>query len=134
METENGGRFFLNNEETPFIDASVRSVGDQKEYAGSMRLLAGRAYRLRLEFFKAKEKTASIRLKWKLPHRPVEVIRSGISRRSGAPVVCAEYPLPADDRSRGYDRGSAVSKEWYEATTAAALETRPRPSCGISTA
>ncbi len=39
-----------------------------------MRLLAGRAYRLRLEFFKAKEKTASIRLKWKLPHRPVEVI------------------------------------------------------------
>lgn len=123
VETENGGRFFLNNEETPFIDASVRS-GDQKEYTGSMRLLAGRAYRLRLEFFKAKEKTASIRLKWKLPHRPVEVIPQRYLSPQWSPrSFVLSTPFPPDDRSRGYDRGSAVSKEWYEATTAAALET-----------
>jgi hypothetical protein len=122
VETENGGRFFLNDEETPLIDASVRS-GDQKEYTGTMRLLAGRTYRLRLEFFKAKEKTASIRLKWKLPHRPVEVIPQRYLSPQWSPrSFVLNTPFPPDDRSRGYDRGSAVSKEWYEATTAAALE------------
>ena len=45
-----------------------------KEFpADSFRL----AYPLRLEFFKskeAKEKTASMALEWKLPHRPAELI------------------------------------------------------------
>ncbi len=31
-------------------------------------------------------------------------------------------PLPADDRSDGYERGTTVSKEWDQATTAGALE------------
>jgi hypothetical protein len=30
--------------------------------------------------------------------------------------------LPADDRSDGYERGTALSKEWDQATTAAALD------------
>ena len=31
-------------------------------------------------------------------------------------------PFPADDRSYGYERGTAISKEWHEATTRAAVE------------
>jgi hypothetical protein len=31
-------------------------------------------------------------------------------------------PLPADDRSDGYERGTTISKEWDQATTAGALE------------
>ena len=122
VETENGARFFLNETEQPFIDAAVRS-GDQREYRESVRLLAGRAVRMRLEFFKAKEKTASIRLKWKPPLRPVEVIPQRCLSPHWSPrTFVLKTHFPPDDRSRGYERGSSVSKEWYEATTQAALE------------
>ena len=122
VETENGARLFLNEGQQPFIDISVRS-GDQREYRESVRLLAGRAYRLRLEFFKFKEKTASIRLKWKPPLRPIEVIPQHCLTPQWSPrTFVLNTPFPPDDRSRGYERGSAVSKEWYDATTHAALE------------
>jgi cytochrome c553 len=122
VETENGARLFLNDENQPFIDISVRS-GDQREYRETIRLLAGRAYRLRLEYFKHKEKTASIRLMWKPPLRPVEVIpQRGLSPKWSPRTFVLNTPFPPDDRSRGYERGSAVSKEWYDATTQAALE------------
>ncbi len=122
VETENGARLFLNEGQQPFIDISVRS-GDQREYRESVRLLAGRAYRLRLEFFKFKEKTASIRLKWKPPLRPTEVIPQHCLTPQWSPrTFVLHTPFPPDDRSRGYERGSAVSKEWYDATTQAALE------------
>lgn len=122
LETENGGRFFVNDEEKPLVDASVRS-GDQKEYTGTLRLMGGRAYRLRLEYFKAKEKTASVRLKWKPPYRPVEVIPQRCLSPNWSPKsFVLNAPFPPDDRSRGYERGSAVSKEWYDAVTAASLE------------
>ena len=122
VETENGARFFLNDAEQPFIDASVRS-GDQREYRESVRLLAGRAVRMRMEYFKSKEKTASIRLKWKPPLRPVEVIPERCLSPHWSPrTFVLNTHFPPDDRSRGYERGSAISKEWYEATTQAALE------------
>ena len=124
VETENGARLFLDEvvEDHEFINASVRS-GDQKEYRETVRLLAGRAYRLRLEYFKSKEKTASIRLKWKPPLRPMEIIPERCLSPHWSPrTFVLNTPFPPDDRSRGYERGSAVSKEWYDATTQAALE------------
>ena len=122
VETENGARLYLNEGEQPFIDISVRS-GDQREYRETLRLLAGREYRLRLEFFKSKEKTASIRLKWKPPLRPIEVIPQRCLSPKWTPrTFVLNTPFPPDDRSRGYERGSAVSQEWYDATTQAALE------------
>ena len=122
VETENGARLFLNEGQQPFIDISVRS-GDQREYHETVRLLAGRAYRLRLEYFKFKEKTASIQLKWKPPLRPIEVIPERCLSPKWSPrTFVLNTPFPPDDRSRGYERGSAVSKEWYDATTQAALE------------
>ncbi len=122
VETENGARLFLNENEHPFIDASVRS-GDQREYRETIRLLAGRSVRVRLSFFKSKEKTASIRLKWKPPLRPVEVIPTRCLTPTWSPrTFVINTHFPPDDRSRGYERGSDVSREWYTATTQAALE------------
>lgn len=122
VETENGARLYLNEGDQPLIDASVRS-GDQREYRETVRFLAGRAIRIRLEFFKAKEKTASIKLRWKPPHGPDEVIPQRCLIPQWSPrTYIVTTPFPPDDRSRGYERGSAVSQEWIEATSLAAIE------------
>jgi mono/diheme cytochrome c family protein len=68
LETDNGARLWVNDNRRALIDAWVRS-GDETEYRESIRLLGGRVYPLRLEFFKFKEPRASIRLKWKPPHQ-----------------------------------------------------------------
>ncbi len=65
--TENGARLWINNPATPLIDAWVASGGDVKQHAESIRLLGGRAYPLKIEFFKFKDKSASIALQWKPP-------------------------------------------------------------------
>ena len=45
-----------------------------REEKKSIFLLGGRAYPLVLEFFKFKDKTASIELQWKPPHGVLETI------------------------------------------------------------
>src|SRR5207244_970000 len=99
-------------------------------------LLAGRAYPLRLEFFTAtlgvrKERKdkgpplkATVALEWKPPRGAAEVIprrnlRAADSPTSFAPAVA----LPPDDRNAGYERGTAVSRAWVQATTEGAIET-----------
>ncbi|RLS51885.1 MAG: DUF1592 domain-containing protein [Planctomycetota bacterium] len=120
IETENAAKLFLNDQD--LVDAMVRS-GDQKEYVGSTRLLGGRRYELRLEFKKSKEKTASLRLKWRPPHRVWQVIPEQYLSPQGTPrTLVVTTPFPPDDRSRGFERGNAISPEWNEATTLAALE------------
>jgi len=137
VHTEHAVRLWLNDLNRPLIDAWVKS-GNDTEYKGSMALVGGRVYPMRLEYTKAKQgvddsKTnknkpppvkSSIALLWKQPHRAVDVVSS----RNLAPVASAESfviatPFPPDDRSYGWERGTAVSKEWDEATTEAALET-----------
>ena len=39
------------------------------------------------------------------------------------PVFVATTPFPPDDRSIGYERGTSISKEWFDATSQVALET-----------
>ena len=56
IKTEHATRLWLNDPETPFIDAWVKS-GDDTEYREKVSLLGGRAYPLRLEFSKAKHAT-----------------------------------------------------------------------------
>src|SRR5260370_24202250 len=61
VRSENGVRLWVNDSSRPLIDAWVRSGAGTTEQRGTIRLLGGRAYPLRLEFFKskeAKEKTA----------------------------------------------------------------------------
>ena len=123
LRTNNGTRMWLNDRQTALIDAWVRSGNDQ-EYRASIYLVAGRAYPLRVEFFKAKEdKTSSIELAWKLPSGEQSII----SNRFLAPTKTSELlvpstPFPPDDRSIGYERGSTISKAWEQSTTMGAIE------------
>jgi hypothetical protein len=126
IRSQNGARLWVNDRKRPLIDAWVRS-GKENEQHGSLRLLGGRAYPIRLEFFKskeAKEKTAAITLEWKPPHGLQEPIPAKfLSPNVFSETLILETPFPPDDRSFGWERGSSVSKEWDQAATDAALET-----------
>jgi hypothetical protein len=136
VRSEHSVQLWVNDMQHPLIDAGVQS-GSDTEFHGSLFLLGGRAYPLRLEFTKGvqgvedlkklKEKPpqkASLALEWKLPQRAAEVI----PQRDLLPVALPETfaltaPFPPDDRSTGFERGTSVSKSWEDAITEAAIET-----------
>ena len=126
LKTENGVRLWVNDQSHPLIDGWVRS-GVGVEERGTIRLLAGRAYPLKLEFFKskeAKEKTAAIALEWKPPtgvEGPIPPADLSPNRFPETLVISAAFP--PDDRSLGWERGNTVSKAWDQAATDAAVET-----------
>mgnify|MGYP002277441067 CR=1 FL=1 len=123
LDVSNGARLWVNDSDTPLIDAWVKS-GDNSEYRETIRLLGGRPYFIRLDLFKFKDKTAAVQLRWKPPHHAEEVIPArafATSRMPGQFVVTT--PFPPDDRSTGFERGSSISKQWQRATTYAAIET-----------
>lgn len=139
IRTDHGTRLFVNDNDTPLIDAWVKS-GTDTEFKGTAFLVGGRIYPIRLEFSKAKQgvddsknekdkpkpppKQAFIALAWKVPHRPTEVISERNLSPAPAPEAFACTTLfPPDDRSYGWERGTTVSKEWATATTEAAIET-----------
>ncbi len=135
IRTEHSAKLALNTAwyEQPLIDASVKS-GDDTEYRGSLTLLGGRAYPLRLEFSKANQgvdnkkhepfTNASITLLWKPPHGVLEPVPERVLIPHDSPqVFVAATPFPPDDKSIGYERGTTLSKEWFSAATAAASET-----------
>jgi cytochrome c553 len=133
VRTEHAMRLWINDLRIPLIDAWVKS-GDDKEFRGSIRLLGGRAYPLKLEFTKAQQGVddkkkynkvlpASISLSWKRPHHEAEVIPARcFSPKPGPQVFVLATPFPPDDRSLGYERGTSISKAWDQATTDAAIE------------
>src|SRR5262249_23574391 len=135
VRTEHAARLYVNDTQRPLIDAWVKS-GNDTEYRGSVLLLGGRAYPLRLEFSKSKqgvddskkgkkvpEVKASAALAWKPPHRAVEIIPSRhLTPARFAPTFVVTTPFPPDDRSVGYERGTTVSRAWDQATTDAAFE------------
>ena len=126
LRTENGARLWVNDNRRPLIDAAVKSGKAVTERRESIQLLGGRAYPLRLEVFKskeAKEKRASIVLKWKQPHRTDETIPQRCLLPQRLPeTFIVQTPFPPDDRSMGYERGTSVSKAWEQSTTDAAVE------------
>jgi mono/diheme cytochrome c family protein len=122
ITTENGANLWVNRMNRKLIDAWV-SNGKLREAKGTVRLIGGRAYPLKLDFFKFKEASASIRLEWKPPHGVRQLIPARcLSPRTTQRTVVVQQPFPPDDRSIGYERGSAVSKKWDEAATFAAIE------------
>ena len=145
IRTEHAMQFWLNDPQKPLIDATVKS-GNQNEYIAGMYLVAGRAYPIRLHFSKAKQgvddskknanrpvQPASISLNWKPPDGVVEPIPSRALSPANSPEQFAlGTPFPPDDRSLGWERGTAVSKEWDAATTEAALETATYVSAKIN--
>lgn len=125
VETQNGVKLYVNDTQTPLIDGAVRS-GNDVALSQSITLLGGRIYPIRLEFFKskeAKEKKAKIALKWRAPNREPETIPARYLTPLGLPsLFVSTVPFPPDDRSMGYERGTAVSEAWEQAVTDAALE------------
>lgn len=134
IRSDQSTKLFLNNHKHPLVDAYVKS-GTDKEHKATVFLLGGRLYPVRLEFSKThqgvkdqkvKEKPpepASISLEWKRPHRINEVIPARFLSPVRPPELCVVATnFPPDDRSKGWESASSISKEWDEATTEAALE------------
>ncbi len=124
VKTENGARLWINDvgDGDALIDAWVSNGPEVREEKKSIYLVGGRAYRLVLEHFKFKEKSASIELWWKPPHGMKEIIPKTalrIDRPRELMIVSTDFP--ADDRSVGYERGTGVSKAWDQATTEGAV-------------
>lgn len=123
LRSPNGCRLWINDEIEPLMDAWVAS-GVPREHRASLKLLGGRVYPMRLNFFKFKDKSASISLSWKPPHGVLEIIPTrSLTTFQPTPTLCIQTPFPADDSSVGYERGTAISKAWDESVTSAAVET-----------
>jgi Protein of unknown function (DUF1592)/Protein of unknown function (DUF1588)/PA14 domain/Protein of unknown function (DUF1595)/Cytochrome C oxidase, cbb3-type, subunit III len=123
LKTPNGVRLWVNDTEEPLIDAWVSS-GQVVEHRATIHLLGGRAYPIRLHFFKYHEKTASLSLWWKPPHGALQLVPArNLSTGHSTPTFVVSTAFPPDDSSVGYERGTGVSRAWDEATTQAALET-----------
>ena len=122
VTSENGVRLWVNNMDLKLIEGWVSS-GELRELNGTIRLIGGRAYPLRLDFFKYKSRSASVKLEWHPPHGARQVIPArSLSPASTRSTFVMRQPFPPDDSSAGYERGSAVSKQWDEAATFAAIE------------
>jgi len=123
LKTPNGARLWVNDDQEPLVDAWVAS-GQLTEHKAKLRLIGGRVYPLRVNFFKFKDKTSSISLRWKPPHGAQQPIPArNLSPANSSPTFVVSTPFPPDDSSVGYERGVAISKAWDEATTQAAIET-----------
>lgn len=122
LKTENGVRMWVNDTKVLLIDAWVGS-GTMREEKKSLYLVGGRSYPLVLDYFRVKEKAASIVLQWKTPHGVVETIpQEALAPDRLRQTMVVKTAFPPDDRSVGYERGTGVSKDWDQATTEAALD------------
>ncbi len=138
VRTPNGARLYVNTDmaagdsnrrddsdakrQTATVDLWVSSGGEPREGTAEVFLLGGRSYPLRLDYFKFKEAAASVRLEWKPPHGVWQVIPPEFlspENSSSLPVIGTTFP--PDDASFGYERGTAVSRAWHEATTKGAV-------------
>ena len=127
VTSPNGVRFYVNppeggNEKNALIDLWVSSGMSRSAHA-SLFLLGGRSYPIKVEFFKFKDKTAGLKLEWRPPGGDWTVVpRSQLSPTWSSHVNVVSVPLPPDDGSIGYERGSSVSREWTEAVAKGALQ------------
>jgi len=123
LRSENGVRLYFQGGPKPVIDGWV-SAGSVFEHRYPVRLIGGRSYPISVHFFRYKEKTSSVVLGWKRPGHVDEVIPERyLSPKDSPGLFVLNTPFPPDDRSIGYERGNAISKEWQDAVTQAALET-----------
>ncbi len=127
VTSPNGVRLYVNppdggNEKNALIDLWVSSAMTRTASAPAF-LLGGRSYPVKIEFFKYKDKTAALKLEWRPPGGAWAVIpRDNLSPGRSSHVHVVSVPLPPDDGSIGYERGSSVSREWTEAVAKGALQ------------
>lgn len=139
VTTPNGVRLYVNSDlkegdrnyrddssapsRIPLIDGWVSEGKIVRQLNARTELLGGRRYPIRLDYFKYKEKFASIKLEWKPPHGTWSLLDGKhLSPDPASRTLVITTPFPADDRSYGYERGTAITKEWHDATTRAAVE------------
>jgi hypothetical protein len=123
LKTENGARLWVNDPKKLLIDGWVTGGEKPREEKASIFLLGGRAYPVQVQFFKYKDKTASIQLQWKPPHGTQQVIPTRLLSPIRVPATTVvSTAFPADDRSIGYERGTGISKAWQQATIDAAIQ------------
>ncbi|HWD38937.1 MAG TPA: DUF1592 domain-containing protein, partial [Fimbriimonas sp.] len=129
-------QLWINDSRFPIVDGEVRSANDP-DPTGTITLLGGRAYSLRMVFTKATQgvddankkdtkpsEPSYVTLKWRRPNHADEPVPTQLLFPDWSPkTYVVTSPFPPDDRSMGYERGDEVSKEWDDATTTAALET-----------
>ena len=118
MDFGRDGRELFNNH--------VQSEG-RTEFRKSLQLTGGHAYMFKIDFFQRKRKTkqppAKISLAWVPPGGVEQIIpNSNLIPSWLPPNFTLQAKLPPDDRSYGYERGTAVNRQWDESTTRAALE------------
>ena len=141
--TPNGARLYLNTipregdsnarddsgarRQTATIDAWVSSGPEPREATARMFLLGGRAYPLRLDYFKYKEKRGAVRFEWKRPDGVWEVLAAPyVSPQSAPHVHVVSTAFPPEDLSMGFEQGTAVSRDWQQAVASAAVDTANR--------
>ncbi len=139
ITTPNGARLYFNTDlaagdsnrrddsdakrQATLIDLWVSSGGMVREGVAEIFLLGGRSYPLRLDYFKFKEETASVKFEWRPPDGFWQVVPPEVLSTEGSSMVTViDTALPPDDASVGYERGTAISKAWHEATTKAAVQ------------
>jgi mono/diheme cytochrome c family protein len=127
IRSRNGFDFWFNEpnwRRTPQVDGSVVSGNDVREIKYSAFLIGGWAYPIRLKWMLSeKEKAGSVQLLWKPPGGVTERIPMRSMMPQETPKVAViSTPFPPDDASLGYERGTAVSRAWQEATVRAAIE------------
>jgi hypothetical protein len=124
VKSENGVKLWVNNHQTPLMDRWVSSPGRPTEHRVTIRLLGGRVYPIQLDMFKFKDKSASITLMWKPPHRAAQVIpERNLMPKWMQETFVVRAAFPPDDSVSGYERGTSVSQAWDQAATAGAIET-----------
>lgn len=104
------------------IAAKIRS-DDAPEQRGTVRLIGGRTYPIKLASSRTRADDLVLALAWRKPGGIEEVIPHRFLLPDRFPPVHATTArFPPDDRSVGYVRGANISADWDEATTVAALE------------
>lgn len=124
VKCRNGFKLFLNDKKEPLIDRWVRS-NDELEHRAKLFLIEGRPYYFHLNIFSYRDPAVSAQVFWQLPggDSMTVVPQSAYIEHQPDEVTIVTTPFPADDASRGYERGSSISRQWDEATTDAAIET-----------
>lgn len=126
VRTRNGVLLWVNDrgaEGRQLIDGWVAADNEPREMKRSLFLLGGRAYPIRMDFFKYKEAKGAVELLWKTPHGVLETLPERcLAPDDSHETLVVATPFPADDHSAGFERGTSVSKAWFEAATAGALE------------
>lgn len=112
--------------ENLFIDNHVQSA-DRTEFRRSVYLSGGRRYPIQLSLNNRERKTdqppATVQLAWVMPGCTEQTIAPEyLYPHRTPPAFSLQSPLPADDRTYGYDRGIAVNRQWDDAVTMAIVE------------